>query len=119
MATVTGKGTKVRNNDEVARRDDLPLPDQRRRLKLATQSNDGKSTFTTDRKANRCDDWPPPGQSSAAARAPHKPGGVSLTDDDAGDWLQANSLRAALNGLRKTSVILTRRREGGNTIYEI
>ena len=32
---------------------------------------------------------------------------------------QAHTLRAALTGLRKTGVILTRCREGGDTIYAI
>ena len=48
-----------------------------------------------------------------------KPGGVSLTEMMQLTGWQAHTLRAALTGLRKTGVILSRRREGGDTIYAI
>ena len=48
-----------------------------------------------------------------------KPGGVSLTEMMQLTGWQAHTLRAALTGVRKTGVILTRRREGGDTIYAI
>ena len=48
-----------------------------------------------------------------------KPGGVSLSEMMQLTGWQAHTLRAALSGLRKTGVILSRRREGGDTIYAI
>ena len=48
-----------------------------------------------------------------------KSGGVSLTEMMQLTGWQAHTLRAALTGLRKTGVILSRRREGGDTIYAI
>ena len=48
-----------------------------------------------------------------------KPGGVSLSEMMQLTGWQAHTLRAALTGVRKTGVILTRRREGGDTIYAI
>lgn len=47
------------------------------------------------------------------------PGGVSLTEMMQLTGWQTHTLRAALTGVRKTGVILTRRREGGDTIYAI
>ncbi len=48
-----------------------------------------------------------------------EPGGASLSEMMQFTGWQAHTLRAALTGLRKTGVILTRRREGGETIYAI
>ena len=48
-----------------------------------------------------------------------EPGGASMTDMMHLTGWQAHTLRAALTGLRKTGVILTRSREGGETIYAI
>ena len=48
-----------------------------------------------------------------------KPDGVSLTEMMRLTAWQAHTLRAALTGLRKTGVILSRRREGGDTLYAI
>ena len=48
-----------------------------------------------------------------------KPGGVSLSEMMRLTGWQAHTLRAALTGLRKTGVILSRRREDGDTIYAI
>ena len=48
-----------------------------------------------------------------------KPGGVSLSEMMHLTGWQANTLRAALTGLRRTGVILSRRREGGDTIYAV
>ncbi len=47
------------------------------------------------------------------------PGGVSLSEMMRATGWQAHTLRAALTGLRKTGVILSRRREGGDTIYAV
>lgn len=48
-----------------------------------------------------------------------EPGGVSLAAlIDMTGW-QAHTLRAALSGLRKEGLTLTRRREGQDTIYAI
>ena len=48
-----------------------------------------------------------------------EPGGVSLAAlIEATGW-QAHTLRAALSGLRKEGLTLTRRREGEDTIYAI
>jgi Mg-chelatase subunit ChlD len=48
-----------------------------------------------------------------------EPGGVSLaTLIEVTGW-QAHTLRAALSGLRKEGLTLTRRREGADTIYAI
>jgi hypothetical protein len=48
-----------------------------------------------------------------------EPGGASLAAlIEATGW-QAHTLRAALTGLRKAGLILTRRREGTDTIYAI
>lgn len=44
-------------------------------------------------------------------------GGVSLAEMMELTGWQAHTLRAALSGLRKTGLILTRRREGGGTFY--
>lgn len=47
------------------------------------------------------------------------PGGVSLAElIEATGW-QAHTLRAALTGLRKSGLTITRRREGSDTIYAI
>lgn len=46
-------------------------------------------------------------------------GGASMTELMHLTGWQAHTLRAALTGLRKTGVIVTRRREGGETIYAI
>ena len=47
------------------------------------------------------------------------PGGVSLAKlIEATGW-QAHTLRAALTGLRKSGLAITRRREGSDTIYAI
>ena len=48
-----------------------------------------------------------------------KPGGVTLSEMMQATGWQAHTLRATLTGLRKTGVILSRRREGGDTIYAI
>ena len=48
-----------------------------------------------------------------------EPGGVSLASLMETTGWQAHTLRAALSGLRKTGVTLTRRREGDDTIYAI
>lgn len=47
------------------------------------------------------------------------PGGVSLADLIGLTGWQAHTLRAALSGLRKEGLTLTRRREGDDTIYAI
>ena len=47
------------------------------------------------------------------------PGGVSLTEMMQLTGWQTHTLRAALTGVRKTGVILIRRREGRDTIYAI
>ena len=48
-----------------------------------------------------------------------EPGGVSLAAlIEATGW-QAHTLRAALSGLRKTGLTITRRREGTDTVYAI
>ena len=47
------------------------------------------------------------------------PGGVSLTEMMHLTGWQAHTLRAALTGLRKTGVILSRHRDGGDTMYAI
>ncbi len=66
-----------------------------------------------------------------AATAPHQtkaallrarltePGGASLSEMMRLTGWQAHTLRAALSGLCKTGVILSGRREGGETIYAI
>jgi Protein of unknown function (DUF3489)/PaaX-like protein len=46
-------------------------------------------------------------------------GGVSLAALIEGTGWQAHTLRAALSGLRKEGLILTRRREGEDTFYAI
>ena len=48
-----------------------------------------------------------------------EPGGVSLAALIEVTGWQAHTLRAALSGLRKEGLTLTRRREGENTIYTI
>lgn len=48
-----------------------------------------------------------------------EPGGVSLAALMAATGWQAHTLRAALSGLRKEGLTLTRRREGEDTIYAI
>jgi hypothetical protein len=48
-----------------------------------------------------------------------EPGGVSLADLMAATGWQAHTVRAALTGLRKAGLILSRRREGDQTIYAI
>jgi Protein of unknown function (DUF3489) len=48
-----------------------------------------------------------------------KPGGVSLAALIELTGWQAHTLRAALSGLRKEGLTLTRRREGDDTIYAI
>ncbi|WP_374435583.1 DUF3489 domain-containing protein [Tabrizicola sp.] len=63
----------------------------------------------------------PPRQTKAALlRAKlSEPGGASLAAlIEATGW-QAHTLRAALSGLRKEGLTLTRRREGEDTIYAI
>lgn len=47
------------------------------------------------------------------------PGGASLTRIKAETGWQAHTVRAALTGLRKAGLHLTRRREGEDTIYAI
>ncbi len=48
-----------------------------------------------------------------------RPGGVSLTEMMHLTGWQAHTLRAALTGLRKTGVNLSRHRDGGETVYAI
>lgn len=48
-----------------------------------------------------------------------EPGGASMTEMMNLTGWQEHTLRSALTGLRKTGVILSRRREGGDTIYAI
>jgi uncharacterized protein (DUF2336 family) len=48
-----------------------------------------------------------------------EPGGVSLAALMEMTGWQAHTLRAALSGLRKEGLTLTRRREGDDTIYAI
>jgi hypothetical protein len=63
----------------------------------------------------------PPRQTKAALLRARltEPGGVSLAAlIEATGW-QAHTLRAAMSGLRKEGLTLTRRREGENTIYAI
>jgi hypothetical protein len=48
-----------------------------------------------------------------------EPGGVSLAALMAATGWQAHTVRAALTGLRKAGLILTRHREGDQTIYAI
>ena len=48
-----------------------------------------------------------------------EPGGVSLAALMEVTGWQAHTLRAALSGLRKAGLTLTRRREGEDTIYAI
>jgi hypothetical protein len=48
-----------------------------------------------------------------------EPGGVSLAALMAATGWQAHTVRAALTGLRKAGLILSRRREGDRTIYAI
>jgi hypothetical protein len=63
----------------------------------------------------------PPRQTKAALLRARlsAPGGVSLAAlIEATGW-QAHTLRAALSGLRKDGLSLTRRREGDDTIYAI
>ena len=48
-----------------------------------------------------------------------EPGGASLASLIALTGWQAHTLRAALSGLRKEGLSLTRRRDGGDTIYAI
>jgi Protein of unknown function (DUF3489) len=48
-----------------------------------------------------------------------EPGGVALADLIEVTGWQAHTLRAALSGLRKEGLTLTRRREGENTNYAI
>ena len=47
------------------------------------------------------------------------PGGVSLEELMQATGWQAHTLRAALSGLRKSGLAITRRREGVDTIYAI
>lgn len=63
----------------------------------------------------------PPRQTKAALLRARlsEPGGVSLAAlIEATGW-QAHTLRAAMSGLRKEGLTLTRRREGEDTIYAI
>jgi hypothetical protein len=63
----------------------------------------------------------PPRQTKAALLRARlsEPGGVSIAAlIEATEW-QAHTLRAALSGLRKEGLTLTRRREGEDTIYAI
>ena len=48
-----------------------------------------------------------------------KPGGVSLAEMMQLTGWQAHTLRAALTGLRKTGLTLSRRRDGSDTVYAI
>jgi hypothetical protein len=63
----------------------------------------------------------PPRQTKAALLRARlaEPGGVSLAALMAATGWQAHTLRAALSGLRKDGLTLTRRREGEDTIYAI
>lgn len=47
------------------------------------------------------------------------PGGAALSSLMALTGWQAHTIRAALSGLRKTGWVITRRREGSETIYAI
>ena len=83
------------------------------------ESDDDKDAFNPKRKARICINCPPPDQSGTAARAPSNTWRSVADRDDATHRLADHTLRAALTGVRKTGVILTRRREGGDTIYAI
>lgn len=68
---------------------------------------------------NASSDPKPPRRTKAALLRARlaEPGGVSLTTlIEATGW-QAHTLRAAMSGLRKEGLTLTRRREGEHTIY--